>query len=281
MKLSNKKFPIIPHESNRFPCNSVSVLVVCRNALHLLRHTLDSILNQTFSAIQLVIVDGASTDGTPGFLMTLPDKTDDGKCITWISESDSGIYEAMNKAIHLATGEYLWFINAGDQIYSNNTILSLFETIPGMDCYYGPTQLIDSQGILIKTTTVPKRLTPQSMRYGMEISHQSFLVRRQLAPQYLTKYKIVSDHDWIIRCLKYCSTSGRSDLPLSRYLLGGFSEHHFYQCWREKRRVFAAHYSILFRPVFEFKYLVASAKHIVKQFLMSDFLHKQHAHIVK
>ena len=97
--------------------NLISVITVCYNAENNLERTILSVLNQTYSNIEYIIIDGGSTDGTIDLIKKYADK------ITyWQSETDKGIYDAMNKGIQKATGEWINFMNAGD-LFSSTTIL--------------------------------------------------------------------------------------------------------------------------------------------------------------
>lgn len=93
----------------------LTIVTICRNALGDLLHTIASIKAQTFSDYEYIIVDGGSTDGSAEWLATQ-------KGVRWISESDKGIYDAMNKGVRMAAGEWLIFMNAGDCFYSPDVL---------------------------------------------------------------------------------------------------------------------------------------------------------------
>ncbi|MCB0642106.1 MAG: glycosyltransferase, partial [Phaeodactylibacter sp.] len=100
---------------NKHP--KISVITVVYNAVDLLEDTLLSVLNQTYDNIEYVVVDGASTDGTTEIVHRYKDRID-----RWVSEPDKGLYNAMNKGLAMATGDFVWFMNAGDHIYSPDTL---------------------------------------------------------------------------------------------------------------------------------------------------------------
>ena len=87
----------------------ISVITINLNNAEGLRRTLDSVFRQTTHDFELVVVDGASTDGSVELIHTYADRID-----RWVSEPDGGIYNAMNKAVAMATGEYVIFMNSGD-----------------------------------------------------------------------------------------------------------------------------------------------------------------------
>lgn len=182
---------------------TVSIITVVYNACEDLRITMESVFAQTYPAIEYVVVDGASTDGT---LELIKDNAD--RIHTWVSEPDKGLYDAMSKAIRMATGDFLWFVNAGDLIYQPDTLERIMGTaLPDSDVLYGEVMIIDEQGHPVGTRSelttrkLPDHLTWKSMRYGMVVCHQGFLARRELAEAY-QEGNWVADLDWVIRILK-------------------------------------------------------------------------------
>ena len=100
----------------------ISVVTVSYNAVDTIERTILSVLNQTYSDIEYIIIDGGSTDGTVDLIKKYADK------ITyWVSEPDQGIYDAMNKGIDVATGEWINFMNSGDSFYRQDVLSSLFD----------------------------------------------------------------------------------------------------------------------------------------------------------
>ncbi|TAF31369.1 MAG: glycosyltransferase [Cytophagales bacterium] len=100
----------------------VSVVTVCFNALDALKRTIYSVHSQSFKDYEYLIVDGASRDGTVQFLSSELSQIYDNERIRWISEPDKGIYDAMNKALYLAKGDYVIFMNAGDIFVSSEVL---------------------------------------------------------------------------------------------------------------------------------------------------------------
>ena len=105
----------------------ISVVTVCYNAADTIEKTILSVLNQTYHDIEYIIIDGGSTDGTVEIIRKYADKI-----AYWVSEPDKGIYDAMNKGIEVATGEWINFMNAGDRFYKSDVIKLIFDN---MNCY--------------------------------------------------------------------------------------------------------------------------------------------------
>jgi glycosyltransferase involved in cell wall biosynthesis len=119
----------------------VSIITIVFNGIDTLEKTILSITNQTYPNIEYIIVDGASTDGTIDLI-----KAHSNVITRWISEPDKGLYDAMNKGIDLATGDYLWFINSGDVIFAPTTLSQIFNNNKIADIYYGDTVMIGNDG---------------------------------------------------------------------------------------------------------------------------------------
>jgi len=164
-----------------------------------------------------------------------------------ISEPDNGIYDAMNKGLALATGDYVWFINAGDEIYEPTTLENLvpfFEK--NADVIYGDTAMVDeSRNVLgLREKRPPKKFTWKSFRMGMLVCHQSILISRNIAPKYDLHYKISADIDWVIRAMKQAKIVCNSHQILSRFLIGGFSKQREKQSWKERFAIMRKHYGL-------------------------------------
>lgn len=206
-------------------------------------------LFQTFNFqtdIEIVIVDGGSNDETLDFLknQTLTDN--------WVSEPDKGIYDAMNKGLNMANGEFVWFLNAGDYAFSKESILLVLEGLKtGPDAVYGETMLVDSQGNAIGTRSeqttrkLPINLNWTSFKRGMNVGHQAFIIKKSLALPYHTKWKHVADIDWMIRCLKQCKTILNLNSIIVNFTLEGHSTVHRKASNMERFKVLQLHYGLL------------------------------------
>lgn len=157
----------------------ISVVTVCYNAVSTIEQTILSVINQTYSNIEYIIIDGGSTDGTVDIIKKYTDKI-----AYWISEPDKGIYDAMNKGIDKASGEWINFMNAGDSFYESSTIESFISKVsPNTDIAYGDTMVLMSVGRLLKRA---KDLN--LIMKGMVFGHQATFVKMRLMKK--TKFDV-------------------------------------------------------------------------------------------
>ncbi len=218
--------------------------------------------NQFHSEIEIVIIDGGSTDETANFLkqQTLTDN--------WVSEPDKGIYDAMNKGLKRATGAYVWFLNAGDYVYSEDSLNAVLKGVKLMpDAMYGETMLVDNDGNEIGTRSeqttrkLPEKLTWASFKRGMNVGHQAFIIKRSLVLPYNTQWKHVADIDWMIRCLKQCQKVLNLNATLVNFTLEGHSTIHRKASNKERFKVLQLHYGLLSNL---WSHFVISMRHIAK-----------------
>lgn len=166
----------------------ISVITINLNNLKGLCDTVESVLSQQFNSFEYIVVDGASTDGSVAYLQTIRQK------ITYlISEKDGGIYDAMNKGINLANGEYVIFLNSGDFFHDNESLEKLAANKNGYDIVYG-NMAVEDKGSR-KIQRYPAKV---NMDYFLKetLPHPSTLIKRDLFQQfgkYKTDFKIVSD----------------------------------------------------------------------------------------
>ncbi len=221
--------------------NKISVITVCYNDAENLSKTLASINSQTArQEVEHIVVDGGSKDGTKALL-------ENNKQINkWISEADKGLYDAMNKGIAMSTGEYIWFMNAGDVFYSGNTVELLIKELNQSDIVYGAAVLVDEkgrdQGLYHKT--LPEKLTWKNFIKGMVVCHQALLVKRDNAELYSLDYKIASDIDWAIRNCKKTNKIHNSKLVLCKFQTGGLSKKRQRLALQERFTILKNHFGL-------------------------------------
>lgn len=219
-----------------------SIVTVVFNSEFVLENTIKSITEQEYKDIEYIIIDGGSTDGTIDII-----KKYERFVSFWISETDNGIYDAMNKGLKKATGDYVWFLNAGDEIYSPDTLSFINTLVSDADAYYGEVEYIDENGKDLGTRTLkkpPENLSWKDLDKGMVVSHQSIIVKRDKAIYYNLNYKYCSDIDWMIRTLKNCQTIVNTKMILSKFLIGGYSKKNIIKSNRERFKILRNHFSL-------------------------------------
>ncbi|MCD8194091.1 MAG: glycosyltransferase [Tannerellaceae bacterium] len=221
----------------------ISIITVTYNAGDCLNKTITSILSQSYPAIEYIIIDGGSVDGTLEII-----KEYANSLTYWVSEPDKGLYDAMNKGIAKATGDYIWFINAGDTLYSNDTVRQMIHSLPGAKelpgVIYGETAIVDAEGTFIgmRRLKAPAHLTWKDFRKGMLVCHQSFLAKREIAPLYNLQYKLAADFDWCIQCLKKSSYNHNTHLILSNFADEGISSKNRQASLKERYDIMCKYY---------------------------------------
>lgn len=223
----------------------LSIITVCYNAEKTIKGTIESINNQSWPYFEYIIIDGQSEDGTLDLVNSYA--TQISKVV---SEPDRGIYDAMNKGLDLAIGEYVLFINAGDQLMSKDTLANIFTVGHGADIYYGETVIIDEKGTILGTRTeltsrkLPAQLKLKDFLQGQVVSHQSFIVRRSLVSKYNTNYKCSADIDWMLGAVSRASDVQHCEITISKYQEGGFSDRRPWLCWWERFLVMLKYFSL-------------------------------------
>ena len=230
----------------------ISIVTITYNAARTLQRTLDSIRNQTYPHIEHLIVDGASKDDT--FIIAQQYKATSPHEVIIQSEPDKGLYDAMNKGLQKASGDYIVFLNAGDSLYAPDTIQTVVQCAEGgAAVIYGDTAITDGDGrfLHLRRHRPPKVLTWRSFKKGMLVCHQAFYARLDIARQfpYDLKYRHSADVDWCIRVMKEAEHRG---LPLvnANVIVANFEEggdttqHHQDSLW-ERFYVMATHYGYI------------------------------------
>lgn len=193
-----------------------SVVTVCRNETESIRLTCDSLCGQSFNNVEWIIIDGGSTDGTLDVLAEYKDRIN-----VLVSEPDQGVYDAMNKGIARATGQYLVFMNGGDQ-FADNHVLQCVADAPKADIIYGDILLAQDEGTMV-VKRLPDTLPRNFLMRGM-IPHQAAYYRRDLFKKYGnydTSYSIAADYDLFVRLIHVEGVSFsicQSLCPFSRWM---------------------------------------------------------------
>lgn len=252
---------------------SFAILTCTYNAEKELPRTLESVKTQTYAHINHYIIDGLSADNTVRLATEYAEQCKANGShhnIIIKSEKDGGLYDAMNKALNMAQGDYLVFLNAGDALADDTTIERMArrlegrktEELPGV--LYGDTDIIDEHGDFLckRRLQPPEHLTWRSFQMGMLVCHQAFYARTDIAkamPYDLT-YRLSADVDWCIRIMKATQEKGlelhNTHLTLCKYLEGGMSVKNHRASLMERFRIMAKHYGLLRTLFVHFWFLI-------------------------
>lgn len=183
----------------------ISIITVSYNSISTIRNTFDSVLNQTYSNIEYIIIDGKSTDGTVEIIKKYEPQFK-GRMI-WISQPDRGLYDAMNKGIKMATGDIIGILNSDDFFSSDKIVENIAKSFANknLDAVYGDIKFVNPSDT---TKTVryysSKIFKIWLFRFGFMPAHPSFYVKRSIYEKYglyELDYKIAADYDLLIRYL--------------------------------------------------------------------------------
>ena len=222
-----------------------SIITVTYNAGAVLEDTIQSVITQTYRNVEYIIVDGGSKDHTLDIINRYREHIH-----TLVSEPDKGLYDAMNKGIRLATGDYLCFLNAGDELHEDDTLQQMVHSITGTelpDVLYGETAIVDEEGhfLRMRRLSAPENLNWKSFKDGMLVCHQAFFPRRELAEPYDLRYRFSADFDWCIRIMKKSHTLHNTHLTLIDYLNEGMTTRNHRASLHERFRIMCRHYGYL------------------------------------
>ncbi|MDO3640621.1 glycosyltransferase family 2 protein [Mucilaginibacter sp. L3T2-6] len=225
---------------------TLSVITVVYNNVKDIERTIKSTINQTYNNIEYIVIDGKSTDGTLQIIERYKDHI-----AQLVSEKDEGIYDAMNKGLKLATGDYVIFMNSGDEFFESTTVEKVFDTAPDADIYYGETEMVNDarQSLGRRRHKIPEKFTWRSFKYGMSVSHQAIYIRRTLTELYDRRYQLSADIDWILRAAKKAKTIVKVEGYVAKYLTGGMSKARHRQSLKERFNIMKRYYG-LFPTVF-------------------------------
>ena len=241
-----------------------SVVTVTYNAGQVLQRTLQSVFRQSYQGVEHLIIDGASTDDTLRMVEAYKQQSDaveDGHKVIILSEPDRGIYDAMNKGLAQASGDYVVFMNAGDTFPHDDTLEQIVHRcklaehpsaeLPGV--LYGNTDIVDAEGHYLHPRRLqpPARLTWRSFRHGMLVCHQAFYARADIAKNlhYDLRYRFSADVDWCIRVMQETERMGLSlcniNMVVANYAEEGATTRNHRASLKERFCVMRRHYGLV------------------------------------
>lgn len=239
----------------------ISVVTVCFNAEQAIEQTMRSVLNQTYPFIEYIIIDGASTDRTQNIIEQLvPLFQEKNYRLRYISEPDKGIYDAMNKGIGIASGEWINFMNAGDRFYDTNVINRIFKHQVSPECsvLYGDTIFdLDFGEIEMR----PKPL--DYLQKKMAFCHQSAFVRTRemkLRP-FDMRYQLAADYDFFYYCYLQKKKFEYRAFPMAVFESEkGASSSNRLKVNREYAQIKGLDKSVVWQLKYAFKYISTKSK---------------------
>ena len=209
----------------------ISIITVCYQAVGTIEQTIVNVIDQTYSNVEYIIIDGASNDGTVDIIKRYQDQI-----AYWISEPDTGIYEAMNKGINKASGDYVYFLGADDCLFNANCMetISCYLQTSQPDVLCGRIYVVDDVlGTKMQRLT-GRPLTCEEVFCGLIAPHQGMFVRSDLMKQYKYNehYRIAGDYDLFLRLIKDGRSIQYVDEIVAFYSNGGIG------CSRTMPRVY-------------------------------------------
>lgn len=208
---------------NNYP--KISIITVVYNNGSVIKSAIDSVLSQTYKNIEYIIIDGNSSDGTVEIIQSYGTKIS-----KFVSEPDSGIYDAMNKGLKLVTGDIVGILNSDDFYISNNIIEKVIQVFvhQQVDSMFADLVYVSSDDLnKVVRYYDSSYFSPQKFAYGWMPAHPTFFVKREVYEKYgyfKIDYKIAADYELLIRFLgKYCINYYYLQLPIVKMRIGGIS----------------------------------------------------------
>lgn len=200
----------------------ITIVTICYNSELYIKRTMESVVNQTYNSIEHIIIDGNSTDKTLEIVKSYQNKYNEKKLII-LSESDKGISDAFNKGTLLASGEFINYLNSGDELVDNyileKVVKSKLLEKECINCF----DTINIEGPLQKYSSA--KIDLESIIKKTTICHQSVLIDSNLAKKYKfdERLKLEMEYDIWYRLYRDNHKFKHIEIPLSKYLIGGIS----------------------------------------------------------
>ncbi len=231
----------------------ITVITVVFNAVNTIESTIESVLSQTYDSVEYIVIDGGSTDGTLDIL-----KKYDSKIDYWVSESDEGIYDAMNKGISLAKGEWVALLNSDDEYIDRDSLSKI--AIQPIGC-----SVVASNVIMLTSEGEKMFLIDQAkpLYRNIPFMHTGIFIRRSVYQKlgvYDTKYSIASDIEFVYRMIHFKVTIKCIDSVLVRMRDDGASSKYFKRGRKEYRSIFMAYNGNILLAFYGYWYTIFEKK---------------------
>ena len=222
----------------------VSIITITYNAAQWLPRTMQSVARQSCHDYEYLLVDGNSSDTTVEIIRPM-EPLFEGR-LSWRSEPDNGLYDAMNKGLQRAQGDFVWFMNAGDELYAPDTLARIAAVAADADIIYGKASIVNAAGLKVSEhhKPTPPDLQRRHLLNGLVVSHQAILVRRTLAPDYDTRYRVAADYDWVLRAVTASRRNTYIDDYLCKFLTEGVSARQRKRAWHERFLIMRRHFGL-------------------------------------
>ena len=243
----------------------ISVVTVCYNAADTIDKTMLSVLNQTYHDIEYIIIDGGSTDGTVEIIRKYADRI-----AYWVSEPDKGIYDAMNKGIKVATGEWINFMNAGDSLFSRDTLQQFIESYPHMDVVYGYAMYM-TQGRSFRFKNSPM----SEIEKKMPFCHQAVFTKVELLKKVLfdERFKSSGDYNLYYNLYKQKCTFQNIDVIVATFDAStGISKTAYKLVMRENALIKGINHNIFWKIEYYSAITIINMRYCMKKILPSLFV---------
>ena len=218
----------------------ISIITVVYNSEKYIRRTIESIVGQDYPGVEYIVIDGKSKDTTMQIVNEYRDRI-----AVIVSEPDKGLYDAMNKGLRLATGDYVLYINSGDALSSPTLLSDIFNNVPAdSDVIYGDTQITDEDGNILhnRRHRPPEQLSWRDYKRGMLVCHQSFIAKRTLCNEYDTQYRYAADFDWCLNILLKSRVVTNYGKDISLFMDGGQTKRTIVPGLKERYRIMCKYY---------------------------------------
>lgn len=215
----------------------ITVVTVCYNAESVLKKTFNSVLNQEYGDYEYVVIDGNSTDNTVNIIKEYKRKFEKRDIeFRYISEPDKGIYDAMNKAIKIAEGEWIYFLNAGDYLFSNDTFKEIFaeEKNDDADIVYGKVIKKTDHGNELRSHDPVETIVKE-----LPFCHQGVFTKTEImkAELFDCKYSMCADYDFFLNMYLQGKKFKKIESMVAYYQMGGLSDVNYFKTLKESYQI--------------------------------------------
>jgi glycosyltransferase involved in cell wall biosynthesis len=260
-KIKNKKLAIQAKiKPTKLKSNLITIVTVVLNGDKSLEKTIQSVINQSYSNIEFIVIDGGSTDQSLSIIRKYEYAIDQ-----WLSEKDLGIYDAMNKGIALARGQWINFMNCGDYFYSNDTLYSIFDKnkLNDADVIYGNHQVIYPSKVVRHFNAGPIK----NIWRGSQFCHQACFTRTHLIKKYKfnLNFRFSADFNFFYKLWQKNYKFVQLNIAVASISAGGISDMRRMEVIGEWRKIVKKNY--LTFSYFSLKILKEYIKYIVKRII--------------